>query len=142
MRKYLVCENCKQVIGSFETTQVKLPLTGAMFQSKFPPKRQVPGPFQASAEWMYLNCTQCNKRAIFVSDRLFCSNHENGSQAEHIQIEASVTLCEPSPTQEEAVPLAVGQRQPDDDGYYCPDCGQRYQNEKRYLMYHKCKVRA
>jgi hypothetical protein len=129
------------VIGQFNSVTITQPLDASMFTSKFPPIRGVPGPFQPGADWMYLNCKLCGKRAIFEPDRLYCSIHENGRKAEYMNVPHPVKDTwedTPGVTVEEPVEVA-----PQEEGYACPDCGQVYQTEKRYSMYHKrCKVRA
>ena len=134
---YLICENCFQVIGQFDPATIRLPLTADQFISHLPAKRNVPGPFTPGSDWQHFKCPYCPRRPIFEHDRLYASQHRNGKDPRYIQL--------PIESEPQVEPL-VGQGAEDaplpDDKYACPDCGQVYQNEKRYKMYHKCKVRA
>ena len=130
---YLVCENCKQAIAKFVPADIRLPLTGDMFNSVFPPERGVPGPFMPGCDWLYLRCPYCPIRPIFEPDRLMVSGSVAALSPYYMNIPIEVA----------ETPVDVDINEPDTHAYACPDCGQAYQNKKRYDMYHKtCKARV
>jgi len=136
---YLICENCKQVIGSFDRQELSVPLRAHMFRSKFPPERLAPGPFTPGSEWMYFKCPYCPRRPIFEPNRLFVSDHQDGRDPSYVRVVAPLEVTDYA---SQAPPDPHATDAPHTDKYACPVCGQEYQNKKRYDMYHKCKARA
>ena len=61
--KYLICENCKQVVARFDPDKVSIPVTGGMFQSHFH-ERGVHPPWQPGVEAQWMICPQCPKRVF------------------------------------------------------------------------------
>jgi hypothetical protein len=62
--RYLICENCLQVVASFHGGDVSIPITGEMFQSKFPPEREVRPPWLPGVESAFMRCPVCPKRVF------------------------------------------------------------------------------
>lgn len=61
MKLNLVCEICREVIGTFDPEALGIPLMGEMFG----PKDDIHGydsPFFAGAEWEFIRHLQCGKR--------------------------------------------------------------------------------
>jgi len=67
--KYLICENCQQVVARFNPKTITYPIRSTMFEAKFPAERQVPSPWahkDVEAEWM--TCPFCPKRVFNERD--------------------------------------------------------------------------
>ena len=61
----LICEVCTHRVGTTTRDRLALPLRGTMFD---PPDVGYPAPFPADAEWPYLFCPMCRKRAMVFED--------------------------------------------------------------------------
>ena len=62
--KYLICENCKQVVARFDLEAITLPLMSDQFESKFPPERCVRSPWYHPVKPIYMRCPMCPKRVF------------------------------------------------------------------------------
>jgi hypothetical protein len=76
--KYLICENCHEVVASFDT--IEYPVVGEMFESKFAPDREMRPPWMPGTESAWLKCPVCRKRVFHSSDpkRLRVSDSREG----------------------------------------------------------------
>ena len=66
--KYLICENCHEVVASFESEDIEYPVVGEMFQNKFAPEREMRPPWIPGTEAAWLKCPVCRKRVFNTSD--------------------------------------------------------------------------
>lgn len=130
--KYLLCENCHQVVARFDPATIRLPIRSTMFESKFHPDRQVPSPWahrDVEAEWM--KCPQCPKRVFNVPepDSLYTADRADGIGPYRLKIKGSVFVDDGlSETDSTTAPLSNDQ----DNGNteLCPVCGKSREDFK------------
>jgi hypothetical protein len=73
-KETLMCEICREAIGTFHSDEVKEPIKGAMFHSK-DPAHGFPAPFRAPAiEWEHMRCPYCQKRPFLTRGVLMTVN--------------------------------------------------------------------
>lgn len=80
MEKFLICENCKQVVARFDMAKISIPVNADMFRPKHADKDQ--RPFWAPRlESKYMGCPICPKRVFNqpVPERLYVSDSKDGS---------------------------------------------------------------
>jgi rubrerythrin len=108
--KYLLCENCHEVIASFEMEDIAYPVTGEMFQSKFAPEKDMLPPWIPGTESAWLKCPICRKRVFHNPNpkRLRVSDYRSGLDPHLIEI------VQPELNQEVEKPKLEGG---------CPKCG-------------------
>ena len=129
--RYLICENCLQVVASFTDRDVSIPITGDMFKSKFPPTREVPSPWQPGCESAYMKCPVCPKRVF--------------NTPEPISLKVSDCYEGHEPYQYEIVPpVASDEAEPEfpvaDMSDKCPKCGKtegEFKNRSGYVNHKK-----
>ena len=111
--RYLICENCKQVIARFDSTTIRYPIKAEDFESHLA-ERGVRAPWAPGVEPAMMKCPVCPKRAFHNPDPydLWVSDTVDGLNSYRWMI----------PTAEEAAPG------PDEFEEFCPICG-RGRNE-------------
>ena len=73
-KETLMCEICREAIGTFHSEEVKEPIKGAMFNSK-DPAHGFPAPFRAPGlEWEHMRCPYCQKRPFLSRGVLMTMN--------------------------------------------------------------------
>lgn len=78
--KFLICENCKQVVARFHPDHVSMPISSNMFRAKH--DRKGDRPFWAiNMEARYMKCPICPKRVFNspVPERLRTSDSMDGA---------------------------------------------------------------
>ena len=115
--KYLVCENCKQVVARFEPEKASIPIKSGIFESHLADRGVLP-PWLPGVDPAWMKCPVCPKRVFNVPDpaSLFVSDSPAGHPAYHLTIEE---------------PAVEG-------GYICPGCGKEYKTKDTFDQYHKC----
>lgn len=61
--KYLICENCRQVVARFDPNKVHIPVGGHMFESHYA-ERGVYPPWRPFLEAEFMICPICPKRVF------------------------------------------------------------------------------
>lgn len=73
-KETLMCEICREAIGTFLSEDVTEPIKGAMFHSK-DPAHGFPAPFRAPGlEWEHMRCPYCHKRPFLTRGVLMTLN--------------------------------------------------------------------
>jgi hypothetical protein len=65
--KYLICENCLQVVARFDPDTVRLPVISDPFESHLAHRSVLP-PWLAGVESAYMKCPRCPKRVFNVAN--------------------------------------------------------------------------
>jgi hypothetical protein len=65
--KYLICENCRQVVARFSPAHIHYPVRGEDFQSHLA-DRGVRAPWSPGVESRHMKCPVCPKRVFNVPD--------------------------------------------------------------------------
>lgn len=118
--KYLICENCLQVIAKFDPDDVSIPVDGGMFISHLADRGLRP-PWLPGVESQWMKCPVCPKRAFNVPDptALLVSDTADGLTPYKLNIE------------DQEKPQEQG-------GYICPGCGKEYTSRETFDRYHNC----
>jgi len=102
--KFLVCENCYQVVARFDPAAVKFPITSNMFHVKHKGER----PFwMPNVEAQFMRCPMCPKR-VFNNPhpiRLYCSDRIDGMDRYHLDIKYKAVEQIPESKQLTACPI-------------------------------------
>jgi len=128
MVKYLICENCRQVVASLDADKAELPITSGMFQSKHAERGERP-PWMLGVSSKHLHCPMCPKRVFNEPEprRLYVSDHIDGTDPHYLELR-------PMTPSEREMPEEILSVKP----YKCERCGQVYSSKATYDRYHKC----
>jgi rubrerythrin len=104
--KYLICENCRQVVARFSPAHIHYPVRGEDFQSHLA-DRGVRAPWSPGVEPAYMKCPVCPKRVFHSVD------------PEELTISDNIEGVVPYRWK-----LPIGAQPPEpDDEESCPTCG-------------------
>lgn len=91
MIKYLLCENCYQVIAQFDPARLRQPVRSSMFLAKYADRGQRPF-WSMDLPAADMRCPMCPKRIFNVPDPvdLYCSDTIDGLDAYRIELKGKV----------------------------------------------------